>query len=317
METEKLPNETVNEETSNPVTEEVSTEPETTKECPDTILDPPNEDVDEEKVLSKKELKKLKKEEKLKKQRVANIVKYIFSLIIIFGTLAVTFQGGRFCGQFEMLNKRLSQEYDAGYRWMKPDANNHDSNEISTPPGDVYVFPYPHDFNEAPRQHEIKPDEHHELKPDTHHEIRPDDNQEIVPDDRYDDPEMNPGFEPNEQIEQFEPIQEEGRHEGSSIGIRGTPAYTEDNEPYGNMPCGVYLVDVFTDCAADKAGLKAGDIIFSIDSIQVTTVEELRDYLSKKHAGDEVVIGYYRPTDDYKYQDYSTTVILDEAINFK
>lgn len=57
---------------------------------------------------------------------------------------------------------------------------------------------------------------------------------------------------------------------------------------------GVVLADVEKNSSADKAGLKAGDIIVNINEHEVTNVAYLRYYLYKYKVGDTIKIKYYR-----------------------
>jgi len=54
------------------------------------------------------------------------------------------------------------------------------------------------------------------------------------------------------------------------------------------------LAEIEKDSAADKAGLKSGDIVVSLNDNKVTSVAYLRYYLYKHEAGDAVKIKYYR-----------------------
>jgi len=57
---------------------------------------------------------------------------------------------------------------------------------------------------------------------------------------------------------------------------------------------GILITDVFEDSPAEKAGLKAGDVIVSVDDEAVVETDELRDIISEKEEGDTVTIGYLR-----------------------
>ncbi len=75
-----------------------------------------------------------------------------------------------------------------------------------------------------------------------------------------------------------------------------------------NMPIGVYIVEVTDGSAADKAGLKSGDIITEIDGVEVTTSEELTAEKNKHNAGESIEITYMRNGEENK-----TSVKLDEV----
>lgn len=57
---------------------------------------------------------------------------------------------------------------------------------------------------------------------------------------------------------------------------------------------GMELLDVVKDSPAEKAGLKKGDILQSINELQVSTYEELTKTLSNYKPGDSIVVMYRR-----------------------
>lgn len=60
------------------------------------------------------------------------------------------------------------------------------------------------------------------------------------------------------------------------------------------MPFGVYVTKVYAGSAADKAGIKSGDIIYSLDHKKVMTAESLFEALGNYKVGDELTIGVVR-----------------------
>ena len=66
--------------------------------------------------------------------------------------------------------------------------------------------------------------------------------------------------------------------------------YVKDTE----VQDGVVLAEIEKDSAADKAGLKTGDIVVGLNDDEVTSVAYLRYYLYKHNAGDTITIKYYR-----------------------
>ncbi|MER6913033.1 trypsin-like peptidase domain-containing protein [Streptomyces sp. NPDC000594] len=60
------------------------------------------------------------------------------------------------------------------------------------------------------------------------------------------------------------------------------------------QPAGVAIVEVVPGGAADRAGLRAGDIITKIDSDEITTITSLAETLAPDKPGQEVVVGYLR-----------------------
>lgn len=77
------------------------------------------------------------------------------------------------------------------------------------------------------------------------------------------------------------------------LGIYGVDVSQEAASVY-NLPVGVYIKNVIENSGAAKAGLKAGDIIISIDSVKVNGMSDLTSYLLKKKVGDVVKIKIVR-----------------------
>ncbi len=74
------------------------------------------------------------------------------------------------------------------------------------------------------------------------------------------------------------------------LGIDSSTAQ-EVNEIYSerfNMPIGVYVNDVVAGSPAEKAGLMQGDIITGLDGSKIETIEDLKNALSYKKAGQNV-----------------------------
>lgn len=57
---------------------------------------------------------------------------------------------------------------------------------------------------------------------------------------------------------------------------------------------GVHITRVTPDSGADKAGLKRGDVIFSINGTEVKTLPELQEIINTFSPGDKVEVGYIR-----------------------
>ncbi|MEV6160385.1 trypsin-like peptidase domain-containing protein [Streptomyces sp. NPDC052052] len=62
------------------------------------------------------------------------------------------------------------------------------------------------------------------------------------------------------------------------------------------QPAGVALVSVAKGGAADKAGLKVGDIITRLDDVPITTITSLAEALASDKPGDKVPVTYLRGT---------------------
>lgn len=57
---------------------------------------------------------------------------------------------------------------------------------------------------------------------------------------------------------------------------------------------GVYIPEVINGGAADKAGLKEGDILLSVNGVEVNKASELQEQISKYHPGDKVKVTILR-----------------------
>lgn len=74
-----------------------------------------------------------------------------------------------------------------------------------------------------------------------------------------------------------------------------------------NMPIGVYVTAVTENSAADKAGLKSGDVIVSINDTKVSTSAELTAQKNLYSAGDEITLTFIR-----NGEENTVSVVLDE-----
>ncbi len=63
---------------------------------------------------------------------------------------------------------------------------------------------------------------------------------------------------------------------------------------------GVLITSVVADSPADAAGLKAGDVIISIDAKTVDSVSDLNEYLHNSRIGQTVTLKYYRGSEAYQ-----------------
>lgn len=61
-----------------------------------------------------------------------------------------------------------------------------------------------------------------------------------------------------------------------------------------NLVEGIYVDRVYSGTPAQKAGIQRGDIIVSIDGVEVKTMEELNEIKNSKNIGDTVELGIYR-----------------------
>ncbi len=91
------------------------------------------------------------------------------------------------------------------------------------------------------------------------------------------------------------------------IGISGEDI-TSIMSMYYRLPVGVYVRFVTPESAADKAGIKAGDIIIGIQGETISTMDELNNIKNQYTAGDTVILTVYRDGSNMEVE-----LTLDEA----
>ncbi len=90
------------------------------------------------------------------------------------------------------------------------------------------------------------------------------------------------------------------------IGV-STRDITEDMSKYYSLPVGVYVIEVSPFSAAEKAGIRAADVIVKADGQTVTTKNELEKIKNKHKAGEKMTLELVR-----EGKTVSVTVTLDE-----
>lgn len=91
------------------------------------------------------------------------------------------------------------------------------------------------------------------------------------------------------------------------LGIQGYDVSSDVAKTY-NMPQGVYVYQVLSGSAAEKAGLQQGDIITKFDGKTVGSMEELQETLSYYEAGQSVKITICSRANNYQEQDLDITL---------
>lgn len=92
------------------------------------------------------------------------------------------------------------------------------------------------------------------------------------------------------------------------LGITGQDVTSDVASAY-DMPKGVYVTSVESGSAAEKAGLKKGDIITRFDGTSVSTLSELKEQLSYYKSGETVSITYNTSADG-QYTEQTAEVTL-------
>ena len=96
----------------------------------------------------------------------------------------------------------------------------------------------------------------------------------------------------------------DGKVKRPFIGISGRDINEETAKQY-NLKQGVYVVSVEEYSAAEKAGIKAQDVIIAIDGKEIKTMDELNEIKNKHSVGDKVKIKLIR---DKKEKEITVTL---------
>jgi len=98
-------------------------------------------------------------------------------------------------------------------------------------------------------------------------------------------------------------ILEFGQVKRGMLGVQGGEITSELAEALGyDSSKGAFVSQVVPDSAADKAGLKAGDIIVSINGKNITTFGELRAKIATLGAGKTITLGAIRDGDKKSFK---------------
>ena len=98
----------------------------------------------------------------------------------------------------------------------------------------------------------------------------------------------------NDTIDVYKQLIENGKVARPYIGMSGRDI-SEEVAKKNNLPkAGVYVVSVEEFSSAEKAGIKAGDLIVAFDGEDVTTMDKLNELKNKHNIGDEVKIKLIR-----------------------
>jgi len=110
-------------------------------------------------------------------------------------------------------------------------------------------------------------------------------------------------------------VREEKADEGRQgfLGITGQDVTSDVAKAY-DMPKGVYITSVEEGSAAEKAGLKKGDIITKFDGTSVSSLAELKEQLSYYEEGEEVQVTYSAVSEG-EYTEQTAAVKLGKNTN--
>ncbi|MBW8050333.1 MAG: Do family serine endopeptidase [Cytophagales bacterium] len=86
-----------------------------------------------------------------------------------------------------------------------------------------------------------------------------------------------------------------GEVQRALLGVRIMNITSDLAKEYGiDQLKGVYIADVNTKSAAQKAGIKAGDIILEVNDVEVNSTSELQEQVAKYRPGDMIEVKYLR-----------------------
>lgn len=98
----------------------------------------------------------------------------------------------------------------------------------------------------------------------------------------------------NDTVAVYQQLITNGKVARPNIGIAGRDVNESMAKQYNLAKAGIYVASVDAFSPAEKAGLKAGDIIFEFDGKKVSTMNELNGYKNEHKIGDEVTIKVIR-----------------------
>ncbi|MBO5349867.1 MAG: trypsin-like peptidase domain-containing protein [Clostridia bacterium] len=105
-------------------------------------------------------------------------------------------------------------------------------------------------------------------------------------------------------------LENTGKFKQATLGIWGYDKYSIQKINTGvHLENGIYVGQVNLNSGSEKAGIKVGDVIISINGKNLEKISNLRLYIFEKNPGDEVLIKIKRGNSEYNVQ-----VKLDEAV---
>lgn len=98
-------------------------------------------------------------------------------------------------------------------------------------------------------------------------------------------------------------------NEKGYLGISGKDITADNN--YYNMPSGVYVAEIAEGGAADKGGIKQGDIIVKINGAAATTMTTVQEKVNNIKAGTEITVTVMRSSDG-EYSEMELAITLQD-----
>lgn len=97
--------------------------------------------------------------------------------------------------------------------------------------------------------------------------------------------------------------------ERAYLGISGTDVTTSYSNAFG-LPSGIYVSQVNSGSPAEKAGIKAGDVITSIGGREIKSMEGLQSQIQKYNIGDTIEVVLQRQQQNGGYTEKKVNVTL-------
>ncbi len=111
----------------------------------------------------------------------------------------------------------------------------------------------------------------------------------------------------------FEDIIEFGNVQKGLLGVTGFGLNSKNADDLNiNLTEGFYVNDVEPTMGAAVAGIKKGDVILSLDNLEISKFSDLSGYLSTKRPGDEILVGIVRENNKLKLK-----VVLEKNENIE
>ncbi|NEW78761.1 MAG: PDZ domain-containing protein [Gelidibacter sp.] len=108
----------------------------------------------------------------------------------------------------------------------------------------------------------------------------------------------------------IEDLMEFGNVQKAILGVNGVELDSELADKLNiENTSGFYISNVIENSGAQKAGIKANDIIVKLDQVKITTFADLNGYISTKRANDIVNVAFFR---NGKMRDVNVTLIKYE-----